>query len=80
MLAGMVNEHKNMLLTNQAEFAPAIKIAAKNNNLPLKELFWFLRLAMMGKTNGPGIAELVDMLGGNEALKRIEKILNLIEN
>lgn len=77
-LTRMVNEHKNLLLSNQPEFAGSIKSAAKNNNLPLKELFWFLRLAMMGKTNGPGIAELVDMLGGGEALKRIEKVLNLI--
>lgn len=77
-LKTVINEHKNLLLTNDAEFAAQIKLAAKSVNLPLKELFWFLRLAMMGKTNGPGIHELVAMLGGQEAFNRIEKALNLL--
>jgi len=77
-LKTIISEHKNLLLTNEAEFAPQTKLAAKNAALPLKELFWFLRLAMMGKTNGPGIHELVDMLGGQNALARIEKALNLL--
>jgi len=78
-LLRVIEEHKNLLITNPTEFTPAVKLAAKNNNIPLKELFWFLRLALMGKTNGPGIAELVDMLGGAEALKRIEKMLQLVD-
>jgi nondiscriminating glutamyl-tRNA synthetase len=77
-LKTIITEHKQLLLTNEAEFTPHIKIAAKNVGLSLKELFWFLRLAMIGKTNGPGIHELVTMLGGQEAFKRIEKILQLI--
>jgi len=78
-LKQILNEHKNILLTNQAEFASQVKSAAKTKGLPLKELFWFLRLAMMGKTNGPGIAELVDMLGGKVAFGRIEKTLDLLD-
>ncbi len=77
-LKNIVSEYKNLLLTNETEFTPQIKIATKNANIPLKELFWFLRLAMMGKTNGPGIHELVTMLSGKEALKRIDKVLNLL--
>jgi nondiscriminating glutamyl-tRNA synthetase len=77
-LKTIVTENKQLLLSNEAEFTPHIKIAAKNVGLSLKELFWFLRLAMMGKTNGPGIHELVTMLGGQEAFRRIEKILHLI--
>jgi nondiscriminating glutamyl-tRNA synthetase len=77
-LTAVISEHKALLLTNPQEFAAQIKFAAKNKGLPLKELFWFLRLAMMGKTNGPGIHELVEMLGGKEAFNRIEKALNLL--
>jgi len=77
-LKSIIDEHKKLLLTEPAEFTPKIKTAAKTINLPLKELFWFLRLAMIGKTNGPGIHELVSMLGGVEALNRIEKTLNLL--
>jgi glutamyl-tRNA synthetase len=76
-LIRIVNEYKNLLLSNPTEFTTQIKAAAKNNTIPLKELFWFLRLAMMGKTNGPGIAELIDMLGGKQAWERIEKVLQL---
>ncbi|HLW73104.1 MAG TPA: glutamate--tRNA ligase [Candidatus Babeliales bacterium] len=77
-LKSIITEHKNLLMTNEAEFASHIKLTAKNTGLPLKELFWFLRLAMMGKTNGPGIHELVTMLGGKTALGRIENALNLL--
>ena len=76
-IKAIVNEHAQ-LLGNPQEFAAQIKTAAKNKNMPLKELFWFLRLAMIGKTNGPGIAELVEMLGADEANARIEIALNLI--
>lgn len=76
-LRHIVGEHKNALLTDPAEFLAPIKSAAKSHGIALKELFWFLRLALMGKTNGPGIAELIDMLGAQEALKRIEKILHI---
>jgi glutamyl-tRNA synthetase len=77
-LKTIITQHKNLLLSNETEFTPQIKLAAKEAGLPLKELFWFLRLAMMGKINGPGIHELVAMLGGQEALKRIEKVLQLL--
>lgn len=77
-LKRIINEHKNLLLSNAAEFAPQIKQSAKSHNASLKELFWFLRLSMMGKINGPGIGELVDMLGGKEAWTRIEKTLNML--
>jgi len=60
------------------EFAENTKRDAKNKNLPLKELFWFLRLAMMGKTHGPAIHELVTMLGTEEARTRIENALTLL--
>lgn len=77
-LLAIITEHKALLLDKPEEFAVQIKSAAKNKNLPLKELFWFLRLAMMGKTNGPGIHELVMMLGGTEALSRIERALDFL--
>lgn len=77
-LKAIITTHKDLLVTNETEFAPHIKLAAKTANVPLKDLFWLLRLAMIGKTNGPGIHELVTMLGGKESLNRIEKILNLL--
>lgn len=78
-LVTIVNEYKDLLSSNPIEFTNAIKSAAKTNNIPLKELFWFLRLALMGKTNGPGIAELIDMLGSEVVLGRIEKVVELFK-
>jgi nondiscriminating glutamyl-tRNA synthetase len=75
VLVRIINEHKHLLNGNAAEFIVQIKTAAKNNAVPLKELFLLIRLALMGKSNGPGVAELIGMLGEQQALKRIEKIL-----
>jgi glutamyl-tRNA synthetase len=76
-IADIVNENYTFLSDPQ-HFATQIKTAAKNKGLPLKELFWFLRLALIGKTNGPGIHELVHMLGADESRVRIEKALHLL--
>jgi len=60
---------------DSAQFALALKDGAKEANIPLKEIFWTVRLALMGSTKGPTIHELVDMLGADEARKRLEIIL-----
>jgi nondiscriminating glutamyl-tRNA synthetase len=75
----IINEYKHFITTDAVMFVNQIKVAAKDKHVPLKELFWFLRLAMTGKTNGPAIHELIAILGGEQALERIEKTLRLIE-
>lgn len=65
-------------LTNPDSFLELVKKAAKEKQIPLKNLFWFLRLALMGAVNGPGIAELITILGAPESKQRIEKSLNLL--
>jgi len=77
LIKEIVMEHA-ALLHCPTEFALNIKSSAKNKGLALKELFWFLRLAMIGKTNGPSIHELVEMLGEQQAHHRIVKALNLL--
>lgn len=54
-----------------------LKKAAKESGIPLKQLFWSMRLALTGKINGPGVQELIDMLGVDESKKRLEKVLGL---
>jgi len=44
----------------------------------LKELFWFVRLALTGKTNGPAIQDLLSMLGSEQAQERLQTALDLI--
>lgn len=54
-----------------------LKKAAKESGIPLKQLFWFMRLAFTGQINGPGVQELIDMLGVEESNERIRKVIEL---
>ena len=74
----VISEHQSLLLNDVQEFCVQIKCSAKKSNVPLKELFWFLRLALIGKINGPGIHELIQMLEGEIAWSRIKKTLDLL--
>lgn len=65
-------------LENAEKYAQIIKKAAQEKEIPLKQLFWFLRLSLMNNTKGPGIHELVAILGAPEARHRLEKTLNLL--
>jgi len=69
---------QSTILAQPADYNNQIKIAAKTQNIPLKELFWFLRLALMGTTHGPSIHELLEMLEYDKAQQRIEKALHIL--
>jgi len=60
-------------LSNPETFLSILKEKAKEQTIALKALYSFLRLALMGTTKGPGIKELIIMLGNEEAKKRLEK-------
>lgn len=73
-LAVLIREHLAALV-NPETFVSTLKQEAKKHNIPLSQLFWFLRMALMGKEQGPAIHELIAMLGVQEARSRIEKVL-----
>ena len=62
-------------ITDPETFVATLKQEAKKENIPLNQLFWFLRMALLGKEHGPAIHELITMLGTQEARTRIEKLL-----
>lgn len=73
-IAALVKAHLGSI--NQPEqFVTQLKAASKEQNIPLGQLFWFLRMALLGKEHGPAIHELIQMLGAHEAQARIEKLL-----
>ncbi len=76
-VTAIINSHINRL-AKPVDFVNAIKKDSQEQNIPLRELFWFLRLALMGSTKGPGIHELIEMLGVDEAQSRITTALDLL--
>lgn len=76
VIAQLVHEHP--ITQDGTTWAAHIKNAAHQQQIPMKELFWFLRLALMGSVKGFAIAELVDMLGIDESRARIAHTLNLL--
>ena len=73
-IATIVQEHLYQL-SKPEEFIKIVKDETKKQQIPLNQLFWFLRMALMGKEHGPAIHELIAMLGAQEARSRIEKLL-----
>lgn len=62
-------------INNPENFVTIVKDDAKQHNLPIKNVFGFLRLALIGKEQGPSIHEIIAMLGTAESQNRIEKLL-----
>jgi len=63
---------------HQDDFASHLKQAATAHNVPLKNLFRCTRLALTGSINGPGIQELVHILGTQETEKRLQALLDIL--
>ena len=76
-LISLINAHKDAIDNPQA-FLQALKSGAKANNIPLKQLFWFLRLALMGQVNGPSIHDLIEILGPEASKTRIESLISTL--
>ncbi len=59
------------------EDVEGLKAATKQAGIPMKQLFWTMRLALTGQINGPGIHELITMLGVAESRNRLKAFINL---
>ena len=65
---------KNLSLINKSkEFVETLKVKAKEANIPLNHVFWFVRLSLIGKKQGPALHDLIDVLGTTQASERIKK-------
>jgi len=56
-------------------FVENIKREAKLTSISIKHLFTYLRIALMDAPQGPGIVELITMLGTDQARKRLQATL-----
>jgi len=85
-IAAMINAQNAVILSNivahalqiigdATAFVNMLKASSKAQNIPLKETFTFMRMALTGTAMGPGIAELIEMLGVDEATRRLKSVL-----
>ncbi len=73
-IAQIISAHLEQL-SQPHHFVNAIKQASKDQAIPIAKTLSFIRLGLMGQTRGPAIHELLEMLGAQEAEKRIKKLL-----
>jgi glutamyl-tRNA synthetase len=52
----------------------------EQNEYPMGQVMNSLRLAIVGESKGPGLAEICDIMGKPETIKRIDNALNQLKN
>jgi len=76
---GKIIEKNIKTIDNPEQFVANLKNESKQKNIKLKEMFTILRVALIGKSRGPGIRELIEILGTHETKKRIETLINVVK-
>ncbi len=70
-------EHQLHNLPKPDDFMHQLKTDAHQQAVPTKALFMALRIALIGKAQGPSIHDIIEMLGTDEAKKRLQIFVNL---
>ncbi len=63
-------------LSNAEQITETLKKIAVATKVPLKHLYWFIRLAITGRNTGANMHELIAIVGSPEATKRVQNLLN----
>jgi len=77
-VAGIIERHMN-LLVDIPEYTRKLKESCKKENLRIRDIFSVIRIGLMEKPKGPGVGELLDILGPQKAHNRLEKLLEIIK-
>ncbi|BDC34637.1 glutamate--tRNA ligase [Candidatus Dependentiae bacterium Noda2021] len=75
-IAALITQHAAQ--TDQA--AQAIKDWCKQHNVKLVAIMQPLRIAMIGSSSGPGVFDLMAVLGTQETVNRINALINYLNN
>jgi len=62
-------------ISDTSEYVTQVQKKSRERGYKLKDIFTLYRLALTGKTEGPGIKELLTMLGHEEAHKRLKRLI-----
>ncbi len=63
-------------LSNAAQVTETLKKIATETKVPLKHMYWFIRLAITGRNTGANMHELITIVGPLEATKRVQTLLD----
>jgi nondiscriminating glutamyl-tRNA synthetase len=66
------------VLEKPAIITDVLKKVAADTKVPLKHIYWFIRLAITGRNTGASMHELIAIVGVDEAKKRVQKLLTLL--
>ncbi|XP_055944086.1 probable glutamate--tRNA ligase, mitochondrial [Argiope bruennichi] len=65
---------------NQKDLIPKLKNLSKQLNVPYSSLMRTMRIVLTAQKDGPGIAEIIDMLGRKRCLEKLNFAVEKIEN
>ena len=76
-VAPLIKEHIELLEQPQ-QFVSTLKSECKAQNIKIKDMFSLIRIGLMGNSKGPGVGELLDILGAQESKKRLANLLEVL--
>ncbi|HSP88112.1 MAG TPA: glutamate--tRNA ligase [Ignavibacteriaceae bacterium] len=79
LMKKLINKFQNLENASKMDYENALKETAVEENVSNGDLIHPLRLAVSGMGAGPGVFDIVEILGKEESIKRIEKALTEIK-
>lgn len=64
---------------NAPQWIATLKAQAKKEGVSMSHLFWFIRIALIGKPHGPSLIELIELIGDNHSQERLKNALALCQ-
>lgn len=74
LLDKLINNLQSLEKFDQTSIKDNLKLFSKDNNVKFPELMKMLRAVLSGLNEGPGVAEMMHLLGKDQALARIKAV------
>lgn len=74
LLDKLINNLQSIETFDQNSIKENLKLFSKDNNMKFPELMKMLRTVLSGLNEGPGVAEMMHLLGKDQSLERIKAV------